>query len=216
MKALNGLFAKLSLALLLASVVTGAAHSRDLPASQTTRANAPSWFNTPFGVIYKVHGRETVSYAPKHPAGTIVVSNRERYLYYVLGNGTAMRYSIGIGQEGSAWAGVSTISAKREWPDWSPTPNIKKKYPNLPNHMKGGEGNPLGARALISAILSIAFTARTSPGGSVTPSRRDASASPTTTLSTCTAVQKSAGRLLCKGDPFSVSVKRWSSAKHST
>jgi lipoprotein-anchoring transpeptidase ErfK/SrfK len=148
MKALNGLFAKLSLALLLASVVTGAAHSRDLPASQTTRANAPSWFNTPFGVIYKVHGRETVSYAPKHPAGTIVVSNRERYLYYVLGNGTAMRYSIGIGQEGSAWAGVSTISAKREWPDWSPTPNIKKKYPNLPNHMKGGEGNPLGARAL--------------------------------------------------------------------
>ena len=45
-------------------------------------------------------------------------------------------------------AGVSTISAKREWPDWSPTPNIKKKYPNLPNHMKGGEGNPLGARAL--------------------------------------------------------------------
>src|SRR5215203_182149 len=148
MKALNGLFAKLSLALLLASVVTGAAHSRDLPASQTTRANAPSWFNTPFGVIYKVHGRETVSYAPKHPAGTIVVSNRERYLYYVLGNGTAMRYSIGIGQEGSAWAGVSTISAKREWPDWSPTPNIKKKYPDLPNHMKGGEGNPLGARAL--------------------------------------------------------------------
>jgi lipoprotein-anchoring transpeptidase ErfK/SrfK len=148
MKALNGLFAKLSLALLLASVVTGAAHSRDLPASQTTRANAPSWFNTPFGVIYKVHGRETVSYAPEHPAGTIVVSNRERYLYYVLGNGTAMRYSIGIGQEGSAWAGVSTISAKREWPDWSPTPNIKKKYPNLPNHMKGGEGNPLGARAL--------------------------------------------------------------------
>ena len=148
MKALNGLFAKLSLALLLASVVTGAAHSRDLPASQTTRANAPSWFNTPFGVIYKVHGRETVSYAPKHPAGTIVVSNRERYLYYVLGNGTALRYSIGIGQEGSAWAGVSTISAKREWPDWSPTPNIKKKYPNLPNHMKGGEGNPLGARAL--------------------------------------------------------------------
>ena len=148
MKALNGLFAKLSLALLLASVVTGAAHSRDLPASQTTRANAPSWFNTPFGVIYKVHGRETVSYAPKHPAGTIVVSNRERYLYYVLGNGAAMRYSIGIGQEGSAWAGVSTISAKREWPDWSPTPNIKKKYPNLPNHMKGGEGNPLGARAL--------------------------------------------------------------------
>ena len=148
MKALNGLFAKLSLALLLASVVTGAAHSRDLPASQTTRANAPSWFNTPFGVIYKVHGRETVPYAPKHPAGTIVVSNRERYLYCVLGNGTAMRYSIGIGQEGSAWAGVSTISAKREWPDWSPTPNIKKKYPNLPNHMKGGEGNPLGARAL--------------------------------------------------------------------
>ena len=70
MKALNGLFAKLSLALLLASVVTGAAHSRDLPASQTTRANAPSWFNTPFGVIYKVHG-------PVRPCPTLLNTRPE-------------------------------------------------------------------------------------------------------------------------------------------
>jgi lipoprotein-anchoring transpeptidase ErfK/SrfK len=142
------LFGTLSVSLLLAAVVAGAAHSRDAAASPVPRANAPSWLPTPFGVIYKIHARETVPYTPKHAAGTIVVSNRERYLYYVLGNGTAMRYSIGIGQEGSAWSGASTISAKREWPDWSPTPNIKKKYPNLPAHMKGGEGNPLGARAL--------------------------------------------------------------------
>ena len=117
-------------------------------AAETSRTNAPSWFTTPFGIIYKIHDRETVSYAAKYAAGTIVVNTSERYLYFVLGEGKALRYNIGVGKEGYSWAGVSTISSKREWPDWSPTPNIKKRQPDLPDHMKGGDGNPLGARAL--------------------------------------------------------------------
>jgi lipoprotein-anchoring transpeptidase ErfK/SrfK len=117
-------------------------------AAQEPRANAASWFSTPFGIIYKKHARETVPYPTKHIAGTIVVNTKERYLYFVLGEGKALRYTIGVGREGRAFAGTSTISAKREWPDWSPTPNIKKEQPDLPNHMKGGENNPLGARAL--------------------------------------------------------------------
>jgi lipoprotein-anchoring transpeptidase ErfK/SrfK len=116
--------------------------------AQGSRANAPSYFSTPFGIVYKITSRETVSYPAKHATGTIVVSTRERYLYYVLGGGQAIRYNIGVGREGRAFAGTSTVSAKREWPDWSPTPNIRKEHPNLPAHMKGGEGNPLGARAL--------------------------------------------------------------------
>ena len=76
------------------------------------------------------------------------MNTKERYLYFVLGEGKALRYTIGVGREGRAFSGTSTISAKREWPDWSPTPNIKKEQPDLPNHMKGGEKNPLGARAL--------------------------------------------------------------------
>ncbi len=117
-------------------------------AAETSRANAPAWLTTPFGIIYKIHDRETVSYAAKYAPGSIVVNTSERYLYFVLGQGKALRYNIGVGKEGYSWAGVSTISSKREWPDWSPTPNIKKRQPDLPDHMKGGDGNPLGARAL--------------------------------------------------------------------
>ena len=117
-------------------------------AAETSRTNAPSWFTTPFGIIYKIHDRETVSYAAKYAPGTIIVNTGERYLYFVLGEGKALRYNIGVGKEGHSWAGVSTISSKREWPGWSPTPNIRKRQPDLPDHMKGGDGNPLGARAL--------------------------------------------------------------------
>src|SRR5262245_63492096 len=106
--------------------------------AQATRANAPSYMSTPFGVIYKITARETVSYPAKHSPGTIVVSTRERYLYYVLGGGQALRYNIGVGREGSAFSGVSTVSAKRQWPDWSPTPQIRKEQPSLPSVVKGG------------------------------------------------------------------------------
>ena len=116
--------------------------------AQAPRANAPFQINTPFGIIYKIPSRDTVPYTRAHPPGTIVVSTSERYLYYVLGNGQALRYTIGVGREGHSFSGVSTISAKREWPDWSPTPNIRKLHPELPGYVKGGDQNPLGARAL--------------------------------------------------------------------
>jgi lipoprotein-anchoring transpeptidase ErfK/SrfK len=133
---------------LVAASLSCVVSSRDGQAAQEPRANAASWFSTPFGIVYKKHSRETVPYGVKHAPGTIVVNTRERYLYFVLGGGQAMRYTIGVGREGHAFSGVSTISAKREWPDWSPTPAIKKREPHLPNHMKGGADNPLGARAL--------------------------------------------------------------------
>jgi lipoprotein-anchoring transpeptidase ErfK/SrfK len=116
--------------------------------AQGPRANAPFQLNTPFGIIYKIPSRDTVPYARAHAPGTIIVSTSERYLYYVLGNGQALRYTIGVGREGHSFSGVSTISAKREWPDWSPTPNIRKQHPELPGYVKGGDQNPLGARAL--------------------------------------------------------------------
>ncbi len=138
-------FVAMSALALIAGAIAGADHGK---AAQASRENAPSWFTTPFGIIYKIPGRETVSYAAKHAPGTIVVNTRERYLYFVLGEGKALRYTIGVGKEGYGWAGVSKISMKREWPDWSPTPNIRKEHPGLPDHMKGGSDNPLGARAL--------------------------------------------------------------------
>lgn len=130
-----------------AILVAGVTHGHCANAGQV-RANAPFQITTPFGIIYKVPSRDTVPYPRAHPPGTIVVSTSERYLYYVLGNGEALRYTIGVGREGHSFSGVSTISAKREWPDWSPTPNIRKLHPELPGYVKGGDQNPLGARAL--------------------------------------------------------------------
>jgi lipoprotein-anchoring transpeptidase ErfK/SrfK len=72
----------------------------------------------------------------------------ERRLYLVLGNGQAMKYGIGVGRDGFTWGGTTTISAKREWPDWTPPDEMLKRRPDLPRHMVGGPDNPLGARAM--------------------------------------------------------------------
>jgi lipoprotein-anchoring transpeptidase ErfK/SrfK len=92
--------------------------------------------------------RTTVSYPENHRPGTIVISTRERRLYYVLGNGQALRYGIGVGRIGFTWSGVKTVSAKKEWPGWTPPPQMLKRRPDLPRHMPGGIENPLGARAM--------------------------------------------------------------------
>jgi lipoprotein-anchoring transpeptidase ErfK/SrfK len=92
--------------------------------------------------------RTEVSYPTKEAAGTIVVDTPNTYLYFVLGNGKAMRYGIGVGREGFTWAGTERISRTSEWPDWHPPPEMIERQPYLPRFMAGGESNPLGARAL--------------------------------------------------------------------
>jgi lipoprotein-anchoring transpeptidase ErfK/SrfK len=92
--------------------------------------------------------RQTVNYPSRHPAGTIVISTQERRLYFILGDGRAVRYGIGVGRPGFQWAGTHRVTAKREWPDWVPPPQMLRRQPGLPRHMKGGPDNPLGARAL--------------------------------------------------------------------
>jgi lipoprotein-anchoring transpeptidase ErfK/SrfK len=92
--------------------------------------------------------REVVEFEGRHAPGTIVVSTSERRLYYVLGGGQAIRYGIGVGRPGFEWAGVKTVTAKQEWPAWTPPAEMLKRRPDLPRHMRGGIENPLGARAL--------------------------------------------------------------------
>ena len=92
--------------------------------------------------------RRTVSFDGKYKPGTIVINTTERRLYYVLEGGSAIRYGIGVGRVGYTWAGVKTVTAKKEWPDWTPPPQMRARVRGLPAHMKGGEDNPLGARAL--------------------------------------------------------------------
>lgn len=85
---------------------------------------------------------------PEFKKGTIVVSTKERRLYYVLGEGQAIEYGVGVGREGFTWSGTKSVSRKREWPDWRPPPQMLKRRPDLPKYMAGGIDNPLGARAL--------------------------------------------------------------------
>ena len=92
--------------------------------------------------------REVVPFAGNYAPGTVIINTSERRLYYVLGDGKAIRYGVGVGRPGFEWAGVRYISSKREWPDWTPPAQMLKRRPDLPRHMEGGLNNPLGARAM--------------------------------------------------------------------
>jgi lipoprotein-anchoring transpeptidase ErfK/SrfK len=116
--------------------------TRRAVSSYSTSSNALG-----FG-LYRITPKETVAFNEKYAPGTIIVRQREKRLYYVLGDGRAIRYAIAVGREGAAWSGVSTVSNKKEWPDWTPTPNILRHQPDLPRFVEGGPHNPLGARAL--------------------------------------------------------------------
>jgi lipoprotein-anchoring transpeptidase ErfK/SrfK len=92
--------------------------------------------------------RQEVALATKEPAGTIIVDTPNTYLYYVLGNGRAIRYGVRVGRDGFTWTGVQKITRKAEWPDWHPPTEMIERQPYLPRFMAGGPGNPLGARAM--------------------------------------------------------------------
>jgi lipoprotein-anchoring transpeptidase ErfK/SrfK len=92
--------------------------------------------------------RQTVNYATNEAPGTVVIDTPHTVLYFVLGNGKAIRYGIGVGREGFTWSGVKTIARKAEWPDWYPPQEMISRQPYLPRFTAGGPGNPLGARAM--------------------------------------------------------------------
>ena len=96
--------------------------------------------------------RQPAEYRTREPAGTIVVDTAARHLYLVEGNGRAMRYGIGVGKAGLAFAGNAVIRRKAEWPHWSPTENMMNREPARYRHMagglQGGIDNPLGPRAM--------------------------------------------------------------------
>ncbi len=89
-----------------------------------------------------------VKYTSDEKPGTIIVYTRRKQLYLVLGNDRAKRYGIGVGRWGFKWSGTEKITRKAEWPDWIPPAEMREREPDLPERMKGGPNNPLGARAL--------------------------------------------------------------------
>jgi lipoprotein-anchoring transpeptidase ErfK/SrfK len=92
--------------------------------------------------------RQVVNYPTPAAAGTIIIDTAHTYLYYVLGDGKAIRYGIGVGRDGFTWSGAQTVTRMAEWPDWTPPQEMIERQPYLPRWMAGGKGNPLGARAM--------------------------------------------------------------------
>ena len=92
--------------------------------------------------------RQVVDYQTKEPAGTIIIDTPSTFLYFVNGDGTAIRYGIGVGRDGFTWAGTEKVTRMAEWPDWHPPSEMIERQPYLPRFMPGGESNPMQARAL--------------------------------------------------------------------
>ena len=92
--------------------------------------------------------RRVVNYQTKAAAGTVIIDTTSTYLYYVLGDGKAIRYGIGVGRDGFTWSGAQRVTRKAEWPDWTPPQEMIARQPYLPRWTAGGQGNPLGARAI--------------------------------------------------------------------
>jgi lipoprotein-anchoring transpeptidase ErfK/SrfK len=108
-------------------------------------ANDPGLTTRPINPIYQ---RQDVAYEGRERPGTIIIDTPDKFLFLVQPGGRALRYGIGVGRPGFAWAGVKTISRKAEWPGWTPPAEMLARRPDLPRHMDGGPANPLGARAL--------------------------------------------------------------------
>lgn len=100
----------------------------------------------------RYRGKRTVSFASALPPGSVVVRTGERRLYYVMPNGRAIQYAVGVGKQGFEWSGKNRVTRKQKWPDWRPPPAMLErehaKGHMIPEHMAGGIENPLGARAL--------------------------------------------------------------------
>jgi len=92
--------------------------------------------------------RQVVAYMTTAAAGTIIIDTAHTYLYFVLGDGQAIRYGIGVGRDGFTWSGSQSVTRMAEWPDWTPPNEMIVRQPYLPRWMAGGSGNPLGARAI--------------------------------------------------------------------
>jgi lipoprotein-anchoring transpeptidase ErfK/SrfK len=95
--------------------------------------------------------RQTVRYDSGEAPGTIIIHPGERFLYFVTGKRSAIRYGIAVGRAGFEWAGEAVVTQSKPWPTWTPPPEMIDRDPKLAkwaNGQPGGPTNPLGARAI--------------------------------------------------------------------
>jgi lipoprotein-anchoring transpeptidase ErfK/SrfK len=106
--------------------------------------------NLPYNqaAVSENYRRHIVEYHRKEVPGTVVVDSDNKFLYYVLPNGKAVRYGIAVGEEAQAWSGIAKIGRMEEWPPWIPTPSEQTRLGPLPAYVTGGPHNPMGARGM--------------------------------------------------------------------
>ena len=109
----------------------------------------------PAGVVPERYWRQRVPNPfPREAAGTIIIDTNTFHLHLVEEGGTAMRYGVGVGQQGFSWAGDAVVQYKRKWPTWKAPDDMVRRNPELEPYsvanggMAPGLMNPLGARAL--------------------------------------------------------------------
>jgi lipoprotein-anchoring transpeptidase ErfK/SrfK len=108
--------------------------------------------------------RDVVEFDGDYGYGTIVIKTSEKRLYYALGNGKAIRYSVAVGSPRNQWFGTTWVSEKKEHPSWTPTPSMRRRNPRLPKYVAPGPKNPLGVRAMYLGWTAYRIHGTNAPG----------------------------------------------------
>jgi lipoprotein-anchoring transpeptidase ErfK/SrfK len=106
---------------------------------------------------------QAVAFSGPGTAGTIVVRTTERRLYFVTGQGRAVRYTVGVGRADKQWFGSTSVASKHIRPAWSPPAEIRRGRPNYVIE-SGSPRNPMGAAALVLADNELAIHGTNNPG----------------------------------------------------
>jgi lipoprotein-anchoring transpeptidase ErfK/SrfK len=143
---------KSALLLLVGLMLSGCVHATLEPTTDAnfTPRDKKLLANAPYAqaTIPQAYQRHIVDYHRAEAPGSIVVDSDARYLYYVLPNRKAIRYGVTVGEDALSFWGVARVGRKEEWPSWTPTADIKRRMPDVPDRVEGGAHNPLGARGI--------------------------------------------------------------------
>ena len=105
--------------------------------------------------------RQLVDYPANVAPGTVIIDTAHTYLYYVLGDGKAIRYGIGVGRQGFTWSGIEKVTRKAEWPDWTPPAEMIGRQPYLARFTPVEKATRSAPAPSISVIRNIEYTAPT-------------------------------------------------------
>ena len=126
----------------------------ELPTEGMYLATSDNGFNVPAVDPAKVpqeFQRQIVDFPSTEAPGTVIINPATKHLYFITGNNKAIRYGIAVGKAGFQWSGEALVTNRRNWPTWTPPPEMIERKPELSKWEKGqpgGPSNPLGARAL--------------------------------------------------------------------